>query len=548
MATIILGAALPAVAGATAGTATFAVLGAIGSLAGAYIDNQTIFKEDKDPQRQTDMQLQTATEGGPARSLIGQECRVRGQIISLSPLYQHNSENAVEVAIAVTNESDIDGIVRIYAEGYEIFNEGGFLQEISDKIEIKNWIVSYQCGGSTCYSFGGSNIFSSILGPDLTKFRVQFDTLKMAGWLDGGNNWGNEPSGKGMNRGTVYLTSREPDGRTQLHAAREEWYLNPLVQVSEVAGRTITIEQTFVPVNATFASAIDILKGIPGQVDPPGGAINTYAANAPEMEGTAWVGIRDFKMTQFGLRVPDFVFIVRESATPVTIGQAIDKIFERAGGWAKFTKRSWRVTDLRDDIVYGYTMMEEGSIHHRLQPLVYAFDLAAQIRNSEINFFHPPDARVWAVPESDWGASVDDANVGLSFNPLTPANLPSKVSVHYTDRLTGWEDASVERHIASPHVVSEDSLEIDLRAITMEMTQAVEIAERLLWRPHREGRKFTGNLPARYWYILENDIVETTFNGRSIQLAIQVAERGQDRSIKLSGHVLNPDPPRSVGF
>jgi hypothetical protein len=269
---------------------------------------------------------------------------------------------------------------------------------------------------------------------------------------------------------------------------------------------------------------------------------DTNTNHTPAYEGLSGYAIKSLALTQFGNRLPVLVTIADEVGAPCTIARAVDKIFER-GGWAKGGKLSWNTSALDSSkIVYGYTMHDSQSIYQRLEPLTFAFDLAYQIRDGEVYVFHPGDARVWTVPAKDWGFG-ETAAPGLHINSLTDSRLPNKISLHYVDRNDHWDDAAVERHRASGTHDSVDAMDIDLRALTMERLDAIAIADRLLWRPHREQRKFSGSLPPKWHIICENDIIATTFNGRAIKLQVAKAERGANREIRVEGNVFEQDPP-----
>lgn len=547
MAALILGSIGAAVPGAAG-----IVLGIAGTLIGTYIDNEFIFKEDKDPQKPENLDLQSSAEGGPAIALIGRECRVRGQVIFLSPTYLLNgTETTVEVAIAVSNDGKpIDGIFRVYAEGFEIFNESGSLSLTTTGLTIRHVGAGVSASPLSTLSY----IESPIGTGDLTKFRIGFyDKFTMSGWGKAENNWGNGTAA--AFKGTVFLiinvpAFNNPSGIQKIGARRRLPDNIPKILFSSDefnSPNLVTITQEIDPINPDFISDIEVQKGIAGQVSAVGGTINSYQGDAPEMEGTAWFGLRDFNLTKFGNRFPQVIAIVRQQADAVTLPVAIDKIFQRAG-WVQGSSLSWNVLSLDQSIVKGYTMMEESSIHHRLQPLTFAFDLSSQIRDGEVYFFHPRDARVWEVDEFEWGSSVGEPDSGLHFEQKTEINLPTKITVHYVDEHNQWEDGAVERHMNAVILKSSDHLEIDLRSLTMDMETAVSIAERLLWRPHREGTPWNGKLPARYFFILENDIIRTVFNGTTIELAVTKADRDQNRSLQFTGHILEPDPPHTLGF
>ncbi len=534
---------------AEAGPIIISIAGAVG----AYLDNVYLFPEDDQP-KQPNLQLQNTAEGGPALGFIGQECRVRGQVIFMSPTYGSGTDPKVDVAIAVANDGTIIssgiGYVIIYAEGYEIFNgEGTIRSGKLDNISITHNVVS-QNGNSVVRSPSG--------GFDLGRFRAnkfgpnlkQAYNLSMSGWLDAGNNWGSGGGLGGNELGIVIGVERRGDGSTILWAHRKFPGNPPQVRINEIASSSVTpqIEQTFPPVNPAFSNSLDFKSGAAGQT--VSSKLDIYDADVSGMERTAYFVIEGFRLAQFGNRLPDIVSVASSSSTPVTIAQAIETIFERAG-WVKGPSelRDWDTTNLDPIVVRGYTMTEEGSIHARLQPLFFAYDITAQIQDGVIVFFHPDDARVFIVDENDWGAvSEDPLDDGLIFRPLTSSALPTKVSVNFVDVDNGWEDASIDRHVSSPGIVSEDTMEIDLRSLSLTMVEAIEIGERLLWRPRRLGRPWAGTLPPIYHYILEGDIITTQFNSRTIQLVVQKAERGADRTIHLEGRVYLPDPPRSRGF
>lgn len=533
-----------------AGPAVLAIAGAVG----AYLDNKYLFAEDNQVE-QPNLQLQNTAEGGPALGFIGQECRVRGQVIFMSTPYGTGQDQKVDVAVAVANDGTIVGsaYVKIYADGYEIFTGSGRLTsgKLTDLTIRQNFLYFRGGGGKTIKGVGHSTLTSSQSGFDLTKFRPFTQaSLTMKGWADAGNNWGFGGGNAGNNKGIVYQVQRRPSGDTTIDCTRIDAKNTPETKVDESASLSLTPEiiQDVTPINDSFAKSLDFKSGAAGQTTSD--LLKVHVPDVPGMERTAYFVIEGFRLTQFGQRLPDLVSIVSSSSTPVTIAQAIDTIFERAGYVRGLNElRDWDTSQLDPKLVRGYTMTEEGSIHARLQPLFFAYDITANIQDGVVVFFHPDNARVVPVDENDWGAvSEEPADDGLSFKPLTDAALPTKVSVNFVDVGNGWEDGSIDRHISSPSIVSEDTMEIDLRSLSLTMVEAIAIGERLLWRPRRLGRPWAGTLPPIYQYILEEDIIETQFNNRTIQLKVRKVEQGADRTIRLEGRVYLPDPPRSGGF
>lgn len=528
--------------------------GIIGAIVGAYIDNELLNDEDKPPEI-VDLLLPNTTEGGPAISVLGQSARVRGQVVFQSPQFKFGGEDAVDIAMAVQNDGkSINRIRFVYADGFEIYNDDGTVTQTGNDVSLTQVLNHDGLGELFSQHFSLKSVPQS--GVNLSRYRPGrrivggVDSgLTMFGWNDARNN-----RSALTDRDVITEMRILADGNIEIIL-----FLRPSLKpppANEFAGgNQVTITQVFPQANPAFISGYNLQTGAPGQIAPDDSPFKKYTAKPVELEETSWFSLKDFKLTQFGGRLPEILCIVEQSPIPVTITSAIDSIFEQAG-WGVTAPPGaesglqWDATALGADLyVKGYVMREETTVLQRLQPLMIAFDIKSQIRDGQIHFFHSQNARVWEVPESAWGVQAGGEFAdGLIFDATTPANEPTKVSVQFADELNFFEDASVERHTSTRGVTSRDELEIDLRSLTMDAAEALVIANRLLWRPQQSSHKFSGSLPPRFWFILENDLIKTVFNDREVILAVAKKDRGQDGSFSLSGSTFEGDPPQTRGL
>ena len=524
------------------------VVAIIAIVAASYVDNEFIFKEDEVVDTPFDLDLQNTSEGGSAISLIGPECRVVGQIIYLSDPPSGSSK--VDIALAFSNDhKSIVRIKRIYAEGYDIFNSDGATNSgVIEQLTLKNVNAFWWPARSQVNKFQATTLTSPVGSFDLTKFRKgHVDVFTMKGWDRNENNWGNNGGGANDPPGTIYVVERLPTGESSITALRFFKDTRTVFR-PETAPPAKPILNEFIveATNPTYAELVRVQSGVAGNdVDPD---ILAKVAKTPAFEGTGYVVLKNFILARFGNRVPQIVMIAAQSTSTVTLPDAVDLIFNSAG-WDRDDSLNWDASSLSADVlIHGYTMKGELSVDARLKPLMYAYDFRYHMRDGTAYFYHLTDARTFEIDESEWGASIDEASdVGIQFTQPTQISQPSKVTVSFVDRLNAWEDSAVERHLSS-RAVSADAVEIDLRSLTLDYTSAIEIAERLLWEPHRLGEFWKATLSQKYWFILEGDIIETEFKDRDIDLLVTKKDIGRDNTVRLEGRVHVALPPDSGGL
>lgn len=518
--------------------------GIIGAVVGSYIDNKIIFKQRSGTREAFIPETQSASEGGPALYLIGQHCRVKGQIIWMSDIHLLNNVQVCSIAIAIAR-NEIFEVHSVFAEGFDIYNGAGTASvKLANNFAIthRKITIDQPLGPITLYWE------ATITSLDIKGFapfrRGVYRTLTMLGWADAGNNWGSGGGIAGNSKGTVHSikAAAPPSNINIMRARRENSKKTPLPNVNEaVNANKITITQSFTPVNPEFSTGFTLHKGTPGQAKSSEILSFEPDEETPAYEQTAYFTVQNLKLTQFGNRVPELIAIAGQTSTARTLPQAIGDIMA-IGGWDVVDELRYDTAKLdAADIVRGYTMQGSLSIAQRLEPLMIAFDIWAQMRDGLLVFFYSKNAREFSVPESAWGASMDGDSPGLLFSGRSTLQLPSVVTVHFVDHIT-YEDASVHENQSASLVVSPDELVVDLRSMTLSETEAKAIAYRLLWRPMLESEDVVGTLPPSYYHLLENDLISTTFEGESIRILLTKVGTTETDEIIINGYVWMPDP------
>lgn len=524
----------------TIGSAAFGPIGAIaGALVGGLLDSKLLKQRKGDALDPNFPDTQSSSEGGPHIFLIGETCRVRGQIIWQGPpLSLGVNEPAVSLAVAYASHETHD-LIEVKAEGYIVYNETGLLSTgpQTDVFSITRRHATL--GPSQRY------VFHEIVSPagefDLTVFRSGVnDSLSATGWTDALNNWGS---------GSVSLADalqvlREPDGSTILRV------FGSALGGSEPAAtppKVVTITQNVPAVNTTYVAEVTHYQG--GALQPVDPTITEVesptTSDVPAFTGTSYVVLKEFKTAQFGSRTPDFYFTVAESSAAVPVADAISRVLDDFARWSEVEDLTYDVSALDGArIVLGYTQYGNRSVVNMLEPLLLAYDIIVQDRGGVLTFFHPEDARVWTVPEDEWGWSESggDPGPGLLLSEDNEPKMPSSVAVSFVNAAT-MEDGAVERHRTKEDVNAENVMTADLRSLVISEDDAVKIGDRLLWTPWRQRILARGTISPRFWHILENDQIATTFEGEPVQIVVTKATQGANGLIEIEGYQFEPLAP-----
>jgi len=576
MATMVLGGAFSAIGGPVAG--------GMGAKLGMMIDSKLF--PPKLQNRPTNYQFQMASEGGPDIQTLGLSCRLRGQVLAASQVTPSGGKNVITLAIAIST-NQVVGLATIYARGRAIFKASGTTTLV---IDSKVHTVGSYLSADQRYANRSAYVVVSVdaKGPDLRQFRAGgANTVTFTGWKkiwhshvgSAGlkaskltnptafhtmvtNNWG--VTGHKRWGGVCRFTNQKSNGDTQMtlyprfrfniasdsyqklsHGNNRQdfpW----IAETTDATYGNITITQTHPTLDTKYVGTIAEKSGIANQ--SRSAHLHSFQPDTPVYNEVAYVVLKDLVIDEFGGAVPDFTMVVSErSEGTATIAECIDTLFTRAN-WSKTTGSIQYNTDgiTQTRTLGGYTMYDSQSLYQRLRPLMLVYDLVAQVREGVVYLLDYANVTTWEIPENDWGFGTNEAtNAGLRFSVMSAVKLPTKITLHYCDSEVNFEDSAVDAHIASTNKLEsiDTVMNVDLTSMTMTYDEARGVAKRLLYRPWRQGSQFTSTLSSRWYGIVENDIIKTTFNSREIELLVTEVTVGVDDIIQISGQRYHADPP-----
>jgi len=545
MATLLL-AGLAASATAGAGAATVAIVGGLAVAAGSYIDSTYLIPaimgkpEAARPQiiegpRVQDLQFQHANEGGPVGYVLGEEARVPGTVVWLSGLIERANVSAratrpwgistsftysVDLAIAVC-EGEIEDIEQIWADGRPIVQTrephsvtGEFLQV--QAIDVFSNIASFD--GSLAYT--GSRIRGFPGAPSFDGF-ITGAQIKMSGWTNAGNN---------DTFRVVQIGEETAGGITFMDVVPLE-FVEGARMFPEAVGATVTIEQ--IDVKFTTEEIADV-RVFTGELDQDPDPLIQEAEgidNVPGFRKIAYVVLEGLEMSQFGNRLPQFQFLVKEK-TNKKVKDAISDVFLRAG----LTTDQFDVSEIDDaDILGGFATGGPQAMMNILMPIMVAFDLMAIEEAGKIKVKPRSSRDVITIADGDLAAHEEGGESPRLFTQTDTQerDLPNEVTVRFIEPKQNYQPSlQRERRLSTPSD-SVMALEIPL---TMTATQARKIARRQLWLTWSGRSVFSIDLPPKYLAIQENDQVEFTFKGEKKILLTKRVDIGANLAIRVEGN------------
>ncbi len=336
MATIVLGAA----GGAVAGPAGI-FLGALGAIAGSYIDNRFLYPALFPPPtlrgpRLDDLHVQVASEGSDMALIFGERVKTAGNVIWMSDI--------VEV-IRTSNQGGKGGGgggAKIVEYTYLVSLAVAICEVPEDGIAIEDIEMVYAGGDKFLDNdpdtpnpvFSGSNVrVTPLLGPggpfgkeeSLTHYTTPGAT---------NTDWDDFQTGQNVaivgfanvaeNNGTFRVV------RIARTATEKGIIVENSQSVSEAPGASVTLLNQLLQFSNKNAKDVRIYLGDAAQVvDPKIEAIEGVGF-VPAFRNTAYMVIEDLELDQFGNFTPNFSFLVNEKIGR-TYAEVISIILKRAG-------------------------------------------------------------------------------------------------------------------------------------------------------------------------------------------------------------------------
>lgn len=274
---------------------------------------------------------------------------------------------------------------------------------------------------------------------------------------------------------------------------------------------------------------LDIYNGTQTTVDTDLEAL----AGAGEMQahiGIAYVKIKSLQLADFGNRIPNFTFLVKQTVTP-TLASAVLTIVGRLGVIPPAFDYS-ALSAL--DLVKGYLLSGPQNTIQALEPLLLAFAIEARERAGTLHFFPRRSSGSTNVEYIDMAAHELDQQVPqvltLTDNPTR--RLPDEMIVTYIDTTNDFQQASQRAKLNER--VNRITATINMPMV-LTPGQARAIAERELYSlyAYRSYAEFT--LPPRWISIEEGDLLVITDGTQVFSVRITEANQGYNLITQVKG-------------
>jgi len=255
------------------------------------------------------------------------------------------------------------------------------------------------------------------------------------------------------------------------------------------------------------------------------------AGNVPAFRGLAYIVVEALKLADFGNRIPQFSFLVRESETK-TRASAITAICEQAG----LVEAEYDTTDVSGNLQgYSYSGLQEAS--KLLEPLMLVYDISARESNGILYFYDRDEVETISPDDTELAVrAYDDDSVSRPFTltDLSSYKLPHEVTVRHLDPERDYQ-AGLQRE-ARVDCVGLESANFDI-PLTLDADIARALAKRLLWTTWAQRLKADFTLPRRYIHIEEGDLVALTYADETYTVRAMTVERGLNYVMHIEGVV-----------
>lgn len=281
--------------------------------------------------------------------------------------------------------------------------------------------------------------------------------------------------------------------------------------------------------------SVTIYKGTSTQNPDP--LIESYVGvgNQPAHRHECYVVIKKLALADFGNQIPQLHFLV-EDQTGARVGTAIENIIQ-------WTDQDVSVVDTTRvaKCLNGYVVTGPQRTDKTLEPIMLAYDLAAQEVDGRYVFFQRLEADVVTVLESDLSAREEGSGSvtrGLKFKDLPGPDLPSQVVVDFADPNVDLQKGSAQdRRYTAPE---ENVAQFDI-PITFTHGQGRLAARRILRTIWSQRQRVELSLPPKYFSIAESDILEVTYQGEEYRIRVTQVDRGYNYLVFVEGEVVDSE-------
>ena len=517
MATLALGLASTLVGGPVG-----VALGAVGAIAGSYIDQRhllpTLFPGPNIVgERIQELHIQGADEGFEVPTVFGTQARVTGGVIWHSGWIEEKVEedvggkggddgqkritynNYMSLAVALSRRQ-CSALQKIIIEGKVLYNANPNVSLAASgcTITVPTTPLNRMIINSPA---GGANLGLLVAGKDAT----------IAGATNGANN------------GTFRVKSSKtnPDGSSSVS-------LKVVGAIAE-SGSTLTVNQTLPSFDTAKVASITFYPGSSSQAADP--IIQAYetAAQTPAFRGICYVVLERLRLNEYGNRVPQMSFIVTGNGSE-TIQTVVSGLMTDAG----CSGSDYDVTGLATTTVLGYPIGGLPTTLQSFHPLILAYDILGQESAGKIRFFHRKDAQIIPMLLEEMSVAVDTSEPTarkLEWDKPSDKDLPKEVTLKYNDPSSDDQVGSQRerRRVALVNGV----VEVDVTPLTITATEARAATRRMLWSAINDRRVCRFNILPKYAYIQENDIIRTVEDGVIYDLLVRRLDRGQNDVIEV---------------
>lgn len=256
-------------------------------------------------------------------------------------------------------------------------------------------------------------------------------------------------------------------------------------------------------------------------------------ATAPTYRGVAYLGLREFNVTQTGNNVPSAMEAILEQDTAATVQSVVRAVLRRAG----LKALDLDLCEINDEPFEGMTIRGVDVAARTLEPITMVHQLLHQERKGVLAVFTKSNAEVVDLVNSTTGGYSDigwDAGGQAPYSLLdpmematpAPQKLPTTVRVRFQNPDLAYTESEETHSLRGPRGVGHQlTKELRFPHMAMRRQTAKDFVARELRLAWINSNTFTTSLGMRHLHLLENDFIRVPDeNGRLIVARIMSKE------------------------
>ncbi len=517
-----------------AGTAAAGPLGgAVGATIGYYLDNQFLFPPDPvEGPRINELQIGGADEGGPAHRCYGAASRVAGTILWVSGVKETkktsrqggkagggqevtNYTYSVDIAVAFCiNEPDVGAVEAIE----KIYVDAGVIYEDDVETSLSSTSIAATIEVVTTSDYDHVNDEFVTVTDYLRMTLTSTDTTQLLNDLRPGFDAVVGGFTETDYNGTFRVLSVGESGANTFAVFKIDAAFS---QSGEAAGNTITVDQGTaqgVPKFDTtvISTAPTMYLGTETQTQNSVIVGHEGATNVPGYRGVVYAVFNDFKLTPFGNRIPNLwqAQITRDSTDDLQdiVGDILTE--------SELESSEYDITGLSGITCGGYATRGPIPSADQLRPLMLAYDIVHQEADGVISFLRKTATDEVTLALEDFTAREESQEPDEPFRlrDSDAGGQYAEIDVKYVDDENDYQPGSERERRRTSHRSTEKRV-LNL-AITMDGSQARDIAAKVLWMSWVGKRTAAIALPGSYLHLQENDRVTWSYNSETYKGSI----------------------------